>query len=97
MFFQEVPARFLSRPLVGIKCIALACIYRAILANSTCVALLKKSLSYMVRNVQSAAASAVFGISPEALCSLQNARYSHRAYYIQFPPMGVTGTWQELH
>ena len=40
--------------------------------------------------------SAVFQYTryPEALCSLQNPRYSHQ--YICFPPMGVIGTWPEL-
>ena len=74
---------------------ALACIYCASQANSSS---LKKAPQLHVHSVWHPRVPQLvqfFCTYPEALCSLQNACYSHRAQHIQFPPMGVTGTWPE--
>ena len=94
---QQILARFLSRSLVGIECYTLhgsSMQYHVSQVNSQ-----KKLLSYIVYSTLECRASGIFGylhIYLESLCSLQNACYSHRAQYIWFPPMGMTGTWLKL-
>ena len=71
-----------------------AFIYHTSQANSS--SLKKSPQLHSVRYPSMLQLAPFFGTYPEALCSLQNACYSHRAQYIPFPPMGVTGTWPEL-
>ena len=74
-----------------LRSMGVACIYSTNQANTSS---LKKRLSYVVYSTLECYFSVPSYL--EALCSLQNACYSHRVQYIRFPPMGVTGSWPEL-
>ena len=98
MLFWEVPVGFLYLlcPLVGMKCIVLygnSMHYQTSGANSC--SLEKAPQVHNVWHPRVPQLVPFLGISTEALYSLENACYPHRAYYISFPPMGVTGTWLE--
>ena len=70
-------AIFLSRPLVGMKCIALSCVYGASGLNSH--SLEKAPQVHNIRYPRVPQLAPFLGISTEALYSLEKACYSHRA------------------